>query len=161
MQRHFHQVCLRFKKTIKNGIFVTWPGIHKLQFEKLIGTTIASEKGHLDQERKGLQSTIHPTNEDDDDNFPNKTNERTNNRFVTIYDTVNTHNTTINPILKAKAYMDLTGRFPYMSSRENQCIVVMYDYYTNSIVFEPIKTRQSKKIFDAFQNVKTKYLIII
>ena len=145
-----------FQKAIKNGNFVTWPGIHKLQFEKLIGTTIASEKGHLDQERKGLQSTIHPTNEDDDDNFPNKTNERTNNRFVTIYDTAKTHNTTINPILKAKAYMDLTGRFPHMSSRGNQYLVVIYDYDTNAIVFEPIKTRQSKEVFNAFKKCDNK-----
>ena len=31
--------------------FFTWPGIDDLNFEKLLGTTIALEKGHLDQER--------------------------------------------------------------------------------------------------------------
>ena len=41
-----------FSKAIRNGNFVTWPGIENLNFEKLIGTTIASELGHLDQERK-------------------------------------------------------------------------------------------------------------
>ena len=43
-----------FSKAIRNGNFVTWPGIEDLNFEKLIGTTTASELGHLDQERKKI-----------------------------------------------------------------------------------------------------------
>ena len=52
--------------------------------------------------------------------------------------------------------MDLTGRFPHMSSRGNQYLVVMYDYDTNAIAFEPIKTRQSKEIFNAFKKCENK-----
>ena len=37
-----------FSKAICNGNFVTWPGIEDLNFDRLIGTTIASELGHLD-----------------------------------------------------------------------------------------------------------------
>jgi len=39
-------------KAIRNGHLVTFPGIHTLNFEKLLKTTMATEKGHLDQERK-------------------------------------------------------------------------------------------------------------
>ena len=143
-----------FKKAIQNGNFVTWPGIHKLNFEKLLGTTIASEKGHLDQEKKGLQSTT-LTNYYND-NFPDKIPEKTNNRFITICDAINKNNTVLTTAPKSKAYVDLTGRFPHMSSRGNQYLVVMYDYDTNAIVFEPIKTRQSKEIYNAFKNCERK-----
>ena len=47
--------------------------------------------------------------------------------------------------------MDLTGKFPYKSSRGNQYFVVLYDYDSNAIVFGPIKSRQSKEILTAFQ----------
>ena len=45
-----------FTKAISIDNFLTWPGIEDLNFGKLIGTTIATEKGHLDQEHKNLQS---------------------------------------------------------------------------------------------------------
>ena len=50
-----------------------------------------------------------------------------------------------------KAYMDLTGQFPHMSSRGNKYLVVVYDYDSNAIVMEPIKSRQAKEIFNAFK----------
>ena len=46
-----------FVKSIRNGNFISWPGIDNSNFKKLIGTTKASEFGHLDQDRKNLQST--------------------------------------------------------------------------------------------------------
>ena len=59
-----------FVKAIEKGNFVTWPGIAELNFKKLLGTTLATEKGHLDQERKNLRSTINI--DQDDDFFPSK-----------------------------------------------------------------------------------------
>ena len=50
----------------------------------------------------------------------------------------------------AKAYSDLTGRFPHKSSRGNQYLLVVYDYDSNDIVFELLKTRQAKEITTAF-----------
>ena len=44
-------------KAIKNGNLITWPGIDNLNFKDLIGTSLATELGHLDQERKNLRST--------------------------------------------------------------------------------------------------------
>ena len=44
------------------------------------------------------------------------------------------------------AYTDLTGRFPYMSSRGNQYILVVYDSDSNAILAEPIKTRAAYEI---------------
>ena len=46
-----------FTKAIKNGNFISWPGINDLNFKSLLKTTVATAKGHLNQERQGLQST--------------------------------------------------------------------------------------------------------
>ena len=69
------------QKAINNGNFTSWPGIHQLNFSKLIKTTIATEKGHLDQERKNLRST---KNDEELDFFPMKTEKRNNELFVHI-----------------------------------------------------------------------------
>ena len=133
-----------FIKAINNGNFVTWPGIKNLNFSKLIGNTTAIAKGHLDNERKNLQSTKMSC-ETNDDFFPQKTDHKTQEHFITITDVKKfvTHS--------GKAYMDLTGKFPYMSSRGNQYLLVMYDFDSNAIVVEPLKSRQAKQIYNAFQ----------
>ena len=135
------------QKAIRKGNFLSWPGISNLNFNKLIGTTEATEMGHLDQERKGLQSTKHVAHppQNDDDNFPQHQLSKTYAQFTAI----------INPT-PSKAYMDLTGKFPYTSSRRNKYLVVVYDYDSNAIVFEAIKSRQSKEILEAFKKCETK-----
>ena len=44
-------------KSDKNGNLITWPGKDNLNFKNLVGTSLATELGHLDQERKNLRST--------------------------------------------------------------------------------------------------------
>ena len=46
-----------FATAIKNGNFLTWPGLTELKLYKHLKPTIATSMGHLDQERQGLQST--------------------------------------------------------------------------------------------------------
>ena len=53
----FSPVISTFQQCINNGNFITWPGIDDLNFKKLIDHTEATIKGHLDQERKNIQST--------------------------------------------------------------------------------------------------------
>ena len=57
-----------FIKAIKNENFITWTGIDTLNFATLLGTTKATELGHLDQERANLQSTQHQDEKNED--FP-------------------------------------------------------------------------------------------
>ena len=65
---YFHACCFSpsiatFIKAVQNGNLVTWPGLtHKL-IKKYLEPSIATAKGHLDQERKNLQSTQPPSNE--------------------------------------------------------------------------------------------------
>ena len=58
-----------------------------------------------------------------------------------------------------KLYSDQTGRFPYISSRGYQYIMVMYDYDTNAIMIELLKTRQGKELATAFYKLCTKLKI--
>ena len=95
-----------FTQAIKNGNFVTWPGIGSLNFSKLLGTIMATAKGHLDGERKNLQTTQQTNIQNDE--FPAKNTVRTNNQFATISDVKGFVAHT------EKKYMDLTGGFPYM-----------------------------------------------
>ena len=44
-------------KAISRGDLLTWPGVENLNFRKLIKNTLPTAKGHLDQERRNLQST--------------------------------------------------------------------------------------------------------
>ena len=46
-----------FLRAIKNGNLITFPGICDIDFNKHLTKSIASAKGHLNQERKNLQTT--------------------------------------------------------------------------------------------------------
>ena len=49
-----------------------------------------------------------------------------------------------------RAYTDLTGRFPYRSSRGSEYILVGYNYDGNYILAEVIKNREAKSITNAW-----------
>ena len=143
--------CIKtLQQAIYNGNLISWP-IESLNFNKLIKTTTATEKGHLDQERKYLHPTTPRANHNSED-FPSKINERTNNLFLNIIHPL----TQQSSVLKQKSYMDLTGRFPHKSSRGNEYLFVLYNYDTNAILFEPLKNRQAKEITQAFNKCISK-----
>ena len=45
---------------------------------------------------------------------------------------------------------DLPGRFPFISSRGNNYIFIMYDFDSNAILAEPIKSRKTKHLIECF-----------
>ena len=118
--------------------------------EKHLINTTATAKGHLDQERKNLQSTKNtssPTKDEDEDFFPepDSPNIRTNDLCAIVV-----------PFnQKSIAYSDLTGRFPYKSSRGNEYLLVVYDYDSNAILVEPLKNRAAKTITTAYEKIHT------
>ena len=77
----FSPAISTFQTSINKGNFISWPGIQDLNFKKLIGTPEATLLGHLDQERKNLQSTKADVMED---YFPAKANDKTYICFNTI-----------------------------------------------------------------------------
>ena len=52
-----------FLKLISNGNFLTWPGLNNQQLLKHIPPNIMKDLGHMEQERKNLQSTYHVKSE--------------------------------------------------------------------------------------------------
>ena len=113
-------------------------GNNDLNFNKLLKTTGATAKGHLDQERQGLQSTNIPSDLDLD-HFPPQEPIKTYHIATAIEH--------FNP--KTTAFSDLRGRFPHTSSRGNQYLLVIYDYDSNAILAAPLKNRQAGEITKA------------
>ncbi len=99
----------------------------------------------MSQERKNIQSTkILATSSTDIDFFPTSDhpNIKTNVCMAAIIDFST----------KSKAY----GRFPYISSRGNQYLLVTYDYDSNAILVEPLQTRAAANIRDAWFKIHKK-----
>ena len=51
---------------------------------------------------------------------------------------------------------DLTGRFPHKLSRGNQYLLVIYDYDSNAILAEPLKTRLAGEMTKAWMRIHNK-----
>ena len=68
--------------------------------------------------------------------------ERTNQLFLKVIE------------FSSKIYTDQTGRFPVTSSRGYKYIMIAYDYYSNNILAEPIKSRTSLHIKNAYQTMR-------
>jgi hypothetical protein len=93
----------------------------------------------MDQTRKNVRSTKTRTNENENETLPtqNVNNEPTHLTFATIEDT-------------GKIYTDQTGRFPVTSSQGHKYILILYDYDSNAILAEPIKSRSGGDILRAY-----------
>ena len=52
-----------------------------------------------------------------------------------------------------KVYTNQTGRFPVRSSAGNKYILVLYDYKSNYIPTEALKTRQDPEILKAYAKI--------
>ena len=53
-----------------------------------------------------------------------------------------------------KIFTDHTGRFPITSSFGYKCIMIAYDYDSNNILAEPIKSRTILHIKNAYQTMR-------
>ena len=102
---------------------------HQIYFQE----TPATAKGHLDKEKKNLQSTkISP-----DTSFP--PSQTPKKKLVETY--------TI--LQEDKAYCDSTGRFPHTSTRGNKYVFITYDWDSNATLVESVKSRQAKDLTNA------------
>ena len=132
----FSPIKQTFLRAINNGNFISWPGITAKSVTNFMTKSVATAKGHLDQEKQKLQSTSTKQADEVDDAFPSKISNATHQLCSAIVDYT----------AKDTAYADLTGRFPKISSRGNQYLLVVYDYDSNAIVAEPLKSKQAGEI---------------
>lgn len=132
-------------KAVKNGNFIGWPGLTSNNITKHLQETEHTAKGHLDQHRKNLQSTINQQVVDHDFH-PIQIAQITNETIAFIID----------PKQLKKGFFDLTGRFPYTSSRGNNYIFVLYDFDSNAILSTPLKSRLAGEIKNAWERLHDK-----
>ena len=156
--QYLHGCCFsptprNFLRAIKNGSFLAWPGLNIVNITCFLPASIATELGHIDQERANLQSnkstvptmklppSINTTTISEDEDFaPAISSTKTFDDCGNIIPFVATRT----------GYHELTGTFPHKSSRGNQYIFVLYDYDGNAILTQPIKNRQTATIRDAW-----------
>ena len=100
----------------------------------------ATALGHMDQHQQGLQSTKILVHLDSDDFNPPAITTPTNQVIAQVI-SFKTNN---------KGYFDLIGAFPYVSSRGNKYILVLYSNDTNVILVHPPKTKEAHEIKQAW-----------
>jgi len=156
LAQYFHQ-CLfsppttTLLKAIKNDQLLSFPGLTPELITKHLPESTATWKGHMHRTRKGIRSTRKqdtstPTDTYDvhDMNPPEELNATETDLFcfAVLADTV-----------EGTIYIDLTGRFPVRSYRNNQYTFVCYDYRSNSIHVRAMKLREDKDMVEAFQAI--------
>jgi hypothetical protein len=152
---YLHATCFSPTKTtllkaIRNNHFTTWPGFTADNVTKHLTKTIETDMGHLDQQRKNLQST-QPTP-------PRISQSNPTDDFTatpTISDGTNTHQifagTVDIPPKTGHIYTDQTGAFPHYSASGHRYIMVLYDYDSNAILAEPLINKSATEHLRAYK----------
>ena len=147
----YHQACWSPAKAtwiaaIKKNYFATWPGLTAELVQKYLPKSEHTVKGHLKQEFKNKNSTkqqeVQKTIEDITEFTSKDNNTRTHDVFITVTD------------LQGKIYTDQTGRFPVTSSRGNKYIMIAYDYDSNTINAEALKSRSGEALKNAYMKIQ-------
>ena len=169
----FSPVLSTFIKAIDNGHFVSWPGLTTKLVKRHLTNILATSKGHISQERQKLQSTqqnnlnyhdyiskIKRNIKNLKKNLPSDkslSEALTEDILKDAFPVSDTPNIKTQEVLyavfetnKELGYMDLTGRFPYKSSRGHEYILVAYNYDGNAILAQPLKNREAQTIVDAW-----------
>ena len=113
-----------FLKAIDKNFFLGWPGLSANLIKKHLHPSSATAAGRRKQERYGLRSIKHSnqiatattSTSLDEDHFPpfNPNYTKTHDVCFALLPTID------------KAFMDMTGRFPYKSSRGSEYILIAY-----------------------------------
>lgn len=160
--RYLHQCCFSpttssWLAAIKAGFFATWPGLTCELVKKHLPKSDATVKGHLRQQYKNTRSTKPPPNDSRD---APQTTRNTNDKFLEATSnnsddqTTRTNNVFLHAFQPTgQIYTDQTGRFPVTSSRGNKYIMLLYDYDSNSITTEPMKSRSEAEMIRAYSKL--------
>jgi hypothetical protein len=101
--------------------------------------------GHLHMQRQGVRSTKDPEPTlDFDDVLPLPRSHIDHTHHV------GAHLLDLHQDLEGMIATDLTGRFPFTSSRGMTYPFVLYDYDSNAILASPIKSRNAADIVDGY-----------
>lgn len=137
----FHQCCFSpvpatWIKAIQAGYFATWPGLTVDLNNKHLPKSMATAKGHLRQQYQHTQSTKPGTNTSNTEQVA--ATARTHETYYDVFQST------------GQVYTDRTGRFPAISARGNQYVMVLYDYDSNAILTEPMSSRHERELVRAY-----------
>ena len=141
----FSPATTTLQKAVDLNYVTGFPGLSSRSLKKHTPVSEATAKGHLDQARKGRQSTKKTKPEATDsesDTFPAPlpNGHKTHFCFAAVLDNDG-----------GQVFSDQTGRFPTTSSTGHKYVFVLYDYDSNHIDAEPMKNRTATAILDAYK----------
>ena len=133
-------------QAIQKGHFRTWPGVTVDAIKQYLPKSEATTLGHLDQQRKNIQSTKAQNDVQNTMHTPSPLDQGL--RTHALYATTISYNQPM-----GKLYTDLTGHFPVQSSRGHKYILVAYNFDSNSIHVRPLKSRHDNDTIKAYEDI--------
>ena len=106
-----------FLEAVERNFFVTWPNLTPKVIRRYLKPSVATVKGHLNQQRQRHRKPLHVT--------PTPIPTRTHTIYAATLDPTQP---------TGNSFSDLTGRFPIQSNRGANYIFVLYDYDSNAIL---------------------------
>ena len=145
-------------QAIKDGFFTTWPGLtYELVAKFLPEYSEETAAGHLHRRRQGIRSTRVPvverlnTVEMMEPELPGQgTLKQNREQRVGVH--LVAHDELIIE-LNGTISTDQTGRFPIMSQKGNQYMMVLYNYDSNAILAEGCKSRTATDLETAYDKL--------
>ena len=130
-----------FLEAVERNFFVTWPNLTPKVIRQYLKPSVATVKGHLNQQRQRHRKPLHIT--------PTPIPTRTHTIYAATLDPTQP---------TGNSFSDLTGRFPIQLNRGANYIFVLYDYDSNAILVRPLRNRSAHEIHRVFTSVHT-YLV--
>ena len=140
--------------SLTKGYVANFPGLSSRTLRHNPPHSKATIKGHLDQSRKNQRSTkahlitpdAEPDSELDAEAFPASSPSGDRSHFC--------YTAVMEPT--GQIYTDQTGKFVTPSSTGNNYLLVLYDYDSNAILAEPMKSRHATAILNAYKLIHAK-----
>jgi hypothetical protein len=142
-----------FCKAIDAGFFATWPGLSSPLIRKHLEISIPTIMGRMKATRQGLRSTRKqpaepdPTLDTEDDDHLSAPDSNATRRREHAVGAATFQLDELTGLICT----DLPGRFPFISSRGNNYIFVLYDYDSNAILAEPIPSRKKEDLIQGYE----------
>ena len=143
-------------KAIDAGHFATFPGLTSADVRRYPPSSTAMHKGHLDQTRQNQRSTKPTTNDQVSITAPTSTDDEIDHDYEPINPEPHRRSHQIFAVcadITGRISSDQTGRFVTPSSNGNNYLLIVYDYDSNMIFAEPMKSRTGPDHIKAFKTI--------
>ena len=148
----FSLVISTWTSVIDAGYYTPWPGLTSQLVRKHLPKALATAQGHLRQQRQNIWSTKITTDPSIDDHTP----EMKTQSVPTPEPRVRTQMEFLKSTeVTGKISADQTRRHPVTSSCGRKYLTVLYNYDSNAIITEPLKSRNEHKLVCAYSALHT------